>query len=403
MLCVLLYVRLGCGLRSVVKILEIFSEVFGPAFGKVPCHKTIEDWVKKIGYSVYEDDPTPEERKGYAIIQDESIWVNKEKLLLTIGIPADFLGRPVGHADARILDMRVGRSFSGDEVKQAVEDAAAKAGTVPEYAITDQGHNLVNGLGSTEINHYIDVSHAIGTCFKKVYAKQDDFKELYATVGKAHLQFQLTDSAYLLPPNMRAIARFMNMSQWVKWGIDMTHCYDTLSEKERDDYAFVMEYRPLLEELHAGITVADYMENLLKKEGFSDRTAALCERRIILGLFGTPNNRLAALGLQLLDYIMKQRAKLPDKKTVVNISSDIIESSFGIFKAKKSPNKLYGVTPLVLMMPLYPKVVNHSVTKNIDFKERLANVKLADIDAWAKEHLSENMVVKRIKTLKQRA
>lgn len=29
-LCVLFYVRLGCGLMSVVKILEIFSEVMGP-------------------------------------------------------------------------------------------------------------------------------------------------------------------------------------------------------------------------------------------------------------------------------------------------------------------------------------------------------------------------------------
>lgn len=398
----MLYVRLGCGLRSVVKILEIFSEVMGPAFGKIPCHKTVEDWVKKLGLSVYEDDPTPEEMSKYAIIQDESIWVNKEKLLLTLGIPADFINRPVGHADARILDMRVGKSFTGDEVRRAAEDATAKAGAAPEYAITDQGHNLVNGLGNTDITHYIDVSHAVGTCFKKVYAKQDDFKELSAAVGRAHLQFQLTDSAYLLPPNMRAIARFMNMSQWVRWGMDMIGCYDILSEKERDDYAFVMEYKPLFEELHAGIKVADYIETLLKKEGLCDRTAALCQHRIIFSLCGTPNNRLAALGVQLLDYIVKQRAKLPDKATVVNVSSDIIESSFGIFKAKKSPNKLYGVTPLVLMMPLYPKIVNMSVTKNIDFKERLATVKLADVDAWAKEHLSENMVSKRIKTLKQR-
>lgn len=203
--------------------------------------------MKKLGLSVYRDDPTPEEMRKYAIIQDESVWVNKEKLLLTLGIPADFLNRPVGHADARILDMRVGKSFSGDEVKQPAEDAAAKAGTAPDYAVTDQGRNLVNGLANTEISHYIDVSHAIGTC------------------------------------------------------------------------------------------------------------------------------------------------------------SDIIESNFGIFKAKKSPNKLYGVTSLVLMMPLYPKVVNQSVTKNIDFKERLANVKLADVDAWAKEHLSENTVVKRSKNSQKTA
>lgn len=47
----------------------------------------------------------------------------------------------------------------------------------------------------------------------------------------------------------------------------------------------------------------------------------------------------------------------------VNISSDIIEFFFGIYKSKKSPNKLYGVTSFVLTIPL-SKVVNESVTKN---------------------------------------
>ena len=36
---------------------------------------------------------------------------------------------------------------------------------------------------------------------------------------------------------------------------------------------------------------------------------------------------------------------------------------FGIYKSKKSPNKLYGVTSFVLTIPL-SKVVNESVTKN---------------------------------------
>ena len=65
------------------------------------------------------------------------------------------------------------------------------------------------------------------------------------------------------------------------------------------------------------------------------------------------------------------------------------------------PNKLYGITPFALMIPLYPKVVNESVTKTFNFKERLVNVKLKDIDAWTTEHLSKNWVTERTKTLKQ--
>ena len=59
--------------------------------------------------------------------------------------------------------------------------------------------------------------------------------------------------------------------------------------------------------------------------------------------------------------------------------SDIIESTFGIYKSKNSPNKLYGVTSFVLTIPLYSKVANESVTKTTNFKERIVNVKLKDV------------------------
>ena len=56
----------------------------------------------------------------------------------------------------------------------------------------------------------------------------------------------------------------------------------------------------------------------------------------------------------MLDYLKKEEALLVDDVQNDNISSDIIESDYGIFKAKKSPNKLYSITPFVLLIPLYP-------------------------------------------------
>lgn len=70
-----------------------------------------------------------------------------------------------------------------------------------------------------------------------------------------------------------------------------------------------------------------------------------------------------------------------------NISSDIIESTFGVFKQKKSPNKLYGITPFVLFIPLHAKLENKSATKSFNFKERLCNVKLKDIDALQRAYV----------------
>ena len=51
------------------------------------------------------------------------------------------------------------------------------------------------------------------------------------------------------------------------------------------------------------------------------------------------------------------------------------------------------------MLPLYPKTIDCSVAEKQYFKVRPANVKLKDIDLWAKENLSENRVVLRSRTL----
>ena len=75
----------------------------------------------------------------------------------------------------------------------------------------------------------------------------------------------------------------------------------------------------------------------------------------------------------------------------INISSYIIESTFGIYKSKKSPNKLNGITPFALTIPLYLKIENEFFSKTFSFKERLVNVKLKDTDAWATEHLSKKL------------
>ena len=67
------------------------------------------------------------------------------------------------------------------------------------------------------------------------------------------------------------------------------------------------------------------------------------------------------LGNRMIEYFNKEASLLTGSVLQKdNLSSDIIESDFGIFKCKKSPNKLYGITPFALIIPLYPKLVNKS-------------------------------------------
>jgi hypothetical protein len=355
--------------------------------------------MKKLGLSVYENDCQPTEKK-FAVIIDESIMVNQEKLLLLLGIPADHLGRPIRHEDVTVISMKAGGNFNGDDIKQEIENSIKEIGYSPKYIISDQAHNLTCGISKSGLQHHIDISHAMGTCLKHAYGSQTDFITFTTLLGKVRLQYHLTDKAYLLPPNMRSIARFMNLSSWVDWGNKMLSCFENLPDKMKEAYSFILDNKDLLEELQAAVGTVRYVENICKIEGFSLATCKKSKDYIVHHAIGNASNRRAMLGVEILEYFKKQELMLVDTQQNYNISSDIIESNFGIYKEKKSPNKLYGITPFILFIPLYAKLANESVAKTFNFKERLCYVKLKDIDAFAKEHMSKNWVTERNKKLK---
>lgn len=355
--------------------------------------------MKKLGLSTYENDNKPANKK-FAYVIDESIMINREKLLLLLSIPADCQGRPIKHEDVTVVSMKSSGCFKGDDIKLEIENSIKEIGCKPTYIISDKGHNLTNGILQSGLLHHIDISHAIGTCFKHVYGEESDFVDFTTILGKVRLQYHLTNKAYLLPPNMRSIARFMNLNSWVDWGNKMLECFSNLPNDMQEAYTFILDHKKLLVELNAATNAAKYIETIFKTEGFSHATCDKCRRYIIGHVVGNANNRRAKLGLEILEYIKLQESKLNGTNDSRNISSDIIESTFGIFKQKKSPNKLYGITPFVLFIPLHAKIENKSVTKSFNLKERLCNVKLKDIDTFAKKNMSTNWVTERTKQLK---
>ena len=241
-LCTLIYERTPCGLRTTVQILEIFNEVFDGLLGEPPSYVTVLNWIKKYGLSVYEDEkPRAKGGTRKAAVADESISVFKEKLLVLLEIPAEHLGRPLRLSDVSVIWMGADNRHTSEDVKNAIEQAEAAHHTTYENFVTDQGTNLVKGVNeANKVEHY-DISHYLGNCVKHVYWKEADFKELMDKIAKLRLRYQLTDKHELVPPNMRAISRFMNMDKWVRWAYDKLMRYDTLDKESQEALAFLLQ------------------------------------------------------------------------------------------------------------------------------------------------------------------
>lgn len=72
------------------------------------------------------------------------------------------------------------------------------------------------------------------------------------------------------------------------------------------------------------------------------------------------------------------------------ISSDIIESCFGMLKATKSPDKLCGITKHVLVLPLAMMFTSRQKRLEFDFKAAMENVHYKDLEEWKDLNLYGN-------------
>lgn len=394
----LLYIYGGNSFRAVERSMEVFNFVFPFLDLDVPSYVTVREWVLKAGLDTYahrRKDLSVEE--AYAIVMDESITVAEHKMLLGLKMPARHPGKPVTHSDVEVVDIHVAPSHNSSDVKDAVERITESVGHPPEYAVTDNGAFLAKGLKEAGLAGHRDISHTFGTFLKAIYDRDEQYNSLTKAIGNAR-HFALTDADYLMPCNMRALARYMNVFNWTRWAKNMMEATDKLSSKERKMYSFVWEHGSLVDELQEVAECYEKILSVCKSEGLSFATFKACSTIIKRSLMGR-GLRLTRLAEMLLGYFRKETSLLKTEEESHNVSSDIIESAFGYFKERKSDNRMYGVTGFVMVLPLHTKLCTPEAARNFDFKGCLERTRCSDLKAWKKQNLPENLVAKRVRVL----
>ena len=207
-------------------------------------------------------------------------------------------------------------------------------------------------------------------------------------------------TAYMLPPNQRTISRFMNLSHWVEWSSKMLDKYDTLNVDEQKAFSFIPANASFIDELYYVVECIERIEHLCKHNGFSKETVCKCEKVIQAHLLHG-NSRMVNLGESIKEYLRNEVMLLQTDTAPRNNYSDIIESIFGKFKDSKSPNKLNGITTNILFLPIYTKLKNREQANRFDFKGALEDIRIGDIDDWAKKNLTQNLVQLRWKRLQK--
>lgn len=394
----------SCGIRSIRTILEVVNESFGDKlFDKIPSGQVIEDWCEKAGLDVHTGARDELAEDDYVMIEDESISVGKQKLLVQLAVPAKHPGRPLRQSDVSVVGMSVSPSWTADGVRRENENTVRSMGRAPKYSISDNGGNLCKAFAKSGIPHHRDISHTLGNILKKHFADSPDFKEFTELMEKKRLEYHLTDKAAILPPKQRATARFMNCSGWAERCRDLLEVYERLPDREKEAGAFIKEHEGLIMELAAITDCMKFVEYKCKHYGLSLFLARLLVMHITKSLVTAKGRteRMLKSGIDMFCYIKDECRLLTSEDDVHIISSDVIESCFGVFKYTKSPDKLCGVTSHVLTLPLALKFTSRQYRMSFDFKSACERVHYADIKEWKELKLYGNPAMERRRLLRK--
>lgn len=384
--CLMLYVYSGCSYNSIPKVMEVIRMREGREGERIPSLETVRGWVAKAGLSVLRH-KGKSMGESFALVMDESISAGGYRMLLGLGIPSENEGHAVSHSDVTVLDISVGRSFNAKDVSDMIGRTVAETGKPPRYALSDGGTNLVKGVGESGLRHHRDIGHMLATHLKKVYGGEPDFKELAAMVGRTKHWTLDGDLAPLKAPNQRAIARYMNVYDWIEWSGKVLEVHHRLTEKERFHLGFVQRHASLVEELSGVCRMLKSIMHIVKAGGLSFKTARECKRVMAEELRTNGVRRVVELTDMVTRYIDRECRLLESDKASHNISSDIIESVFGLYKGRRSVNKMHGITSLALTIPLFPYKADRQAWNHISLRHLYSNTTINDVRAWKKDNI----------------
>jgi hypothetical protein len=397
-LCVNLARRIG--LRPTVACLQIVLDWLGVSL-RLPKWTTVRTGMMRVGVAAIEE---PIERADdWVWMADHSNQIGPEKALVIVGLRASQLPPPgvaITHQDVRVLAVQPGVSWKREDMARAYAELADTIGS-PLGVVTDGAVELREGaevLQKHRKNVVIlgDFKHYAANVLKKIVGESDRFSQFTSQVGCTRSAIQQTELGHLTPPSPRPKARFMNLATTLKWAQMVLWQLDHPHSQARQE-----------------ITVARVNEKLGWLRTFQTDVACWSACQAIVsasitfineqGLFRGAANRLAtrlhllptcdqsrAVFQQLVEFVRVSEENLSEGQRLP-LSTEILESSFGLFKQLERQHSKGGFTSLLaafgaLLKPATPASIRR------DF----ARVSVKQMRTWVKQNLKTTLASKRL-------
>lgn len=396
-LCVNLARRIG--LRPTVDCLQIVFDGLG-VIERVPEWTTVRTWLMRAGVAAIEEPIEPAD--DWIWMADHSNQIGPEKALVIIGLRASKMPPPgvaLTHQDVRVLTVEPGVSWKREDMARAYKKLADKIGA-PLAVVVDGAPELREGAEVLQKRREKviilgDFKHYAANVLKKIIGDDERFAAFTSQVGSTRFAIQQTELGHLTPPSPRPKARFMNLAailrwaQMVLWQLGHPHskarCEITVARMS-DKLGWLREFRDEISRWSACQAVVSASVTFINEQGLF-RGAANQLAAELKSLSNCDDSRTVAD--RLLAFVRQSEEKLAEGQRLP-LSTEILESSFGLFKQLERQHSKGGFTSLLaafgaLLKPAMPESIRR------DF----ARVSVKQMRTWVTDNLKTTLASKR--------
>jgi hypothetical protein len=308
------------------------------------------------------------------------------------------------HHDLSVWRIEPVEKSNGPLVCEQLSELCEQTGITPRELLSDCGGDVQNGIGRFCALHpqtaaRNDIAHAAANAVKRELNRDATWAAFLEEASHAKAKMRQTPLAFLLPPELKAKARWMNLDALVTWSrkamgfVEAPRPVPGVSLKADEweqPMGWIRKYREPLaawsEMLEATATSLEY----IREHGYHQD--AKRELQVKLAPFTehgeeAPASRVAH---NLLNFVGEQSSDIPAGQRLLG-SSEVLESLIGKAKQLEGQQSKSGFTKMILGIAASAvKLTEQTV------QAALAAVKVQDVTRWIRQHLGISVQSQRL-------
>lgn len=403
-----LVLRSAVGLRGAASVLNVASFLF-PTAERAPSPNGGQMWLLRVG--LYELSRTKERADDWVWLMDHTIQIGRVKCFVVVGVRlaaweakrADPDQSPaLSHHDLSVWKIEPVEKSDGPTVHRQLNELVAQSGVVPRAVLSDCGADLQSGVGRFCAEHsrttaLHDIAHAASNAVKRELNNDPQWAAFLSDAGHAKAKMRQTKFAFLLPPELKAKARWMNLDPLLTWGrralgfVAAPHPVPGVSwdaDELEEQMGWLRRHQEPLEAWSRILEVTRICLQYVRQHGY--HVQARADLEVELAGFTcpteTPASRVAA---RLLAFVEEQSSGLPPGERLLG-SSEVLESLIGKAKQLEGRQSKSGFTKMVLgLAASVSKITEQEVSA------ALSAIQAHDVTSWIRKHLGTSVQAQR--------